>query len=91
MSVRITGDGYDYTRHLEGFYVSAFSASDASTKAIRIAASGASPRDEYRTSGSVVEVALDTLDPVVGTFGLNERAWDDGTHEAADPSQRKPQ
>lgn len=76
LSIRITGDGYDYTTHPATFYVHAVTASDASVAAIRLLASAASPRDEYRTSGSVTEVDSN-LDPIVP---LRSRSWDDGTH-----------
>lgn len=77
MSVRVTGIGHDYTRHLSVFYVHAVMGSDAALHAIRIGCAAASPADEYRSSGSVTEVDRGTLDPI----NLDRAySWDDGTH-----------
>lgn len=79
--IDIRGDtGYDagkyhFAKEMPRFYVRAISASEAITQAIRVACASASPRDEYRSAGTVIAVSIDR--GVVVTDSSTERRWSD--------------
>jgi hypothetical protein len=73
MSVHLKNAEWSYSNQVPSFYVHAVSPQDAESNAIRVCAASASAKDEFRTSGSVIQVDSD-LEPMDNE---TYRSWSD--------------
>lgn len=77
MSVHLLNVGkWSYTTQVPGFYVHGVSPRDAQTNAIRVVAASASAGEEFRTSGSLIQVDSN-LDPVDNGTDNTYLSWSD--------------